>query len=170
LSGRRRRTLQERVDQRRPVLESLVGEFSRYVERFDANRQFGGPSIHFHRKAIEALSRHPTAVDALGDDTFFDYLYATLASWGLHGMGPGNARLGLLGQLKASFRQQASSIERVQHLQIDQLDPSSAGDVAEQAWAIIAGLRVAILTSATAGSTGHAGPCGSVGTMIHITR
>jgi hypothetical protein len=144
VSAPRRRTLQERVDQRRPVLESLVGDFSHYVRSFDANRQFGGPSVYFHLKTIEALARHPTAVDALGDDTFFDYLYATLASWGLHRMGPGNARLRDLGELKASFRERASSIERVQHLRIDRLDPSRVGDVAEQAWKIMAGLRVGI--------------------------
>jgi hypothetical protein len=144
VSAARRRTLQERVDQRRPVLESLVGDFSHYVHSFDPNQQFGGPSIYFHLKAIEALSRHPTAVDALGDDTFFDYLYATLASWGLHRMGPGNAKLRDIAELKASFREQASSIERVQQLQIDRLDPSRVGDVAEQAWKIMAGLRVGI--------------------------
>jgi hypothetical protein len=144
MSTRAHRTLQERVDQRRPVRESLVGDFSRYVARFDASRQFGGPSVYFHLKAIEALARHPTAVDALGDDRLFDYLYATLASWGLHRMGPGNAKLADLAELKASFRQQASNLERVQQLQIDRLDPSSVGDVAEQAWKIMAGLRVGI--------------------------
>ncbi len=123
MSARRRRTLQQRVDERRPILESLVGDFSRYVQRFNPNQQFGGPSVY---------------------DAFFEYLYATLASWGLHRMGRGKAKLGDLGELKASFREQASNIERVQQLRIDQLDPSSVPDVAEQAWAIMAGLRVGI--------------------------
>ncbi len=144
MSARRRRTLQQRVDERRPILESLVGDFSRYVQRFNPNQQFGGPSVYFHRKTVETLSHHPTAVDALADDAFFEYLYATLASWGLHRMGRGKAKLGDLGELKASFREQASNIERVQQLRIDQLDPSSVPDVAEQAWAIMAGLRVGI--------------------------
>jgi hypothetical protein len=144
VSTPRRWTLQERVDQRRPVLESLVGDFSHYVRSFDPNQQFGGPSVYFHLKAIEALSRHPTAVDALGDDAFFDYLYATLASWGLHRMGPGNAKLRDIDELKASFRAQASKIEQVQQLQIDQLDPDKVREVAEAAWAIMASLRVGI--------------------------
>jgi hypothetical protein len=144
VSARQHRTLQERVDGRRPILESLVGDFSRFVRRFDANQQFGGPSVYFHVKTIEALSRHPTAVDALGDDVFFDHLYATLASWGLHRMGPGNAKLGDIAELKASFREQASNIERVQQLRIDWLDHSQVSDVAEAAWEILAKLRVGI--------------------------
>lgn len=144
MSARQHRTLQKRVDQRRPILESLVGDFSRFVQGFDANRQFGGPSVYFHAKTIEALARHPTAVDALGDDVFFDHLYATLASWGLHRMGPGNAKLGDLAELKASFREQAPNIERVQQLRIERLDPGKVGAVAEAAWKIMANLRVGI--------------------------
>jgi hypothetical protein len=106
--------------------------------------QFVGPSVYFHAKTIEALARHPTAVDALGDDAFFDYLYATLASWGLHRMGPGNTRLGNIDDLKASFRKQASSIERVQQLQLERLGSRDVRDVAEEAWEIIANLRVGI--------------------------
>jgi hypothetical protein len=144
LSARQRRALQERVDERRPILESLVGDFSRFVSSFDPYRQFGGPSVYFHLKTIEALARHPTAVDALGDDTFFDHLYATLASWGLHRMGPGNAKLGDIDELKASFRDQASNIERLQQLRIDVLDPGEVSGVAEAAWEITASLRVGI--------------------------
>jgi hypothetical protein len=83
-------------------------------------------------------------VDALGDDAFLDHLYAILASWGLHRMGPGNAKLGDIDELKASFRAQASEIEQVQQLQIDQLDSDKVREVAEAAWAIMASLRVGI--------------------------
>jgi hypothetical protein len=144
LSTRQRRTLQERVDERRPIFESLVGDFSRFVRRFDPTQQFGGPSVYFHLKTIESLSRHPTAVDALGDDTFFDHLYATLASWGLHRMGPGNAKLRNIDELKASFRAQASNIEQMQQLQIDRLDPGTVRQVANAAWEIMASLKVGI--------------------------
>jgi len=79
VSARRHQTLQQRIDDRRPDLERLVGDFGRFVETFTASGQFVGPSVYFHVKTIEALRRHPTAVDALGDELFFDYLYATLA-------------------------------------------------------------------------------------------
>jgi hypothetical protein len=140
-----RQTLQERIDERRPILESLIGDFSSFVQRFDASRQFVGPSVYFHVKTIKALARHPTAVDALGDDQFFDYLYATLASWGLHRMGPGNTKLRDLDDLKASFRAQAANIEPLQQLRIEQLSSASeVRDVADTAWEIMANLKVGI--------------------------
>jgi hypothetical protein len=142
MSARQRRTLKARVDQRRPILESLISDFSRSARRFDPSQQFGGPSVYFHLKTIEALTRHPAAVDALGDNAFFDYLYATLTSWGLHRMGPSNTKLGDIGELKASFRALASNIERIQELQIDRLDPTSVVDVANKAWEMMANLRV----------------------------
>jgi hypothetical protein len=83
-------------------------------------------------------------VDTLGDDLFFDHLYATLASWGLHRMGPGNAKLGDIDELKASFREQASNIEHLQQLQIDRLDPGRVSEVAGAAWEVMAGLKVGI--------------------------
>jgi hypothetical protein len=46
------------VEQRRPILESLVNDFGRSVRRFDPGPQFGGPSVYFHLKTIEALSCH----------------------------------------------------------------------------------------------------------------
>ena len=112
MRARGHQTLHERVKERRPNLESLVGDFSRFVHSFDANRQFGGPSVYFHRKTIEALARYPTAVDALGDDAFFDYLYATLASWGLHRMGPGNAKLRDIDELKVASANRPRRLNR----------------------------------------------------------
>jgi hypothetical protein len=144
VSPRRRQTLQERLNERRPIIESLVGDFSRFVRHFDASRQFGGPSVYFHAKTIKVVAGHPTAVDALGDDLFFDHLYATLASWGLHRMGPGSTKLGDLDELKASFRSQAASIERLQQLRIERLGPDEVRVVVQAAWEVLANLRVGI--------------------------
>jgi hypothetical protein len=142
--ARQPQPLQRRINERRPDLERLVDHFSGFVRSFDASRQFVGPSVYFHAKTIQGLAGHPTAVDALGDDLFFDYLYATLASWGLHRMGPGNTKLVDLDELKASFRSQAADIERVQQLRIERLGSGDVGEVAEAAWKIMANLRVGI--------------------------
>jgi hypothetical protein len=144
VSTRRHQTLRQRIDDRHPDLERLVGDFGRFVQTFATSGQFVGPSVYFHAKAIEVLRRHRTAVDALSDDLFFDYLYATLTSWGLHRMGPGNTRLRDIDELKASFRAQAESIERLQQLRIEQLGLGEVGAVAEDAWQIMTALRVGI--------------------------
>jgi hypothetical protein len=83
-------------------------------------------------------------VDALGDNAYFDYLYATLASWGLHRMGPGNTKLNDIAQLRAGFHAQASNIEQVQELRIERLVPSSVPGVAKNALEIMANFNVGI--------------------------
>ncbi|HZD70881.1 MAG TPA: hypothetical protein VFA45_18895 [Actinomycetes bacterium] len=144
MRARRHQTLQERIDERRPDLERLIGDLSRFVRRFDANRPFVGPSLYFHAKTIQALRRHSTPVEALHDDLFFDYLYATLTSWGLHRLGSGNTRLGDLDDLKASFRDQTTTIKQLQHRRIERLSSEEVREVTEKAWNIMANLQVGI--------------------------
>jgi hypothetical protein len=144
VSTRQHRTLQERINERRPILESLVGNFSHFVRSFDARQQFSGPSVYFHIKTLGVAACHSTPVEALGDDLFFDHLYATLASWGLHRMGPGNTKLGDLEELKASFRAQAEGIERLQQLRIERLSPDEVHAVTQAAWKVMANLRVGV--------------------------
>ena len=141
---RRRRTIQERIDERRPDFGRLVRDFSHFVDVFATEEQFVGPSVYFHTKTIEVLRSHTTAADALGDDQFFEYLYATLTSWGLHRMGPGNTKLRRLDEFKATFRAQASNVERLQHLRIEELRSDEVPVVVEVAWEIISNLKVGI--------------------------
>src|SRR5205814_4531445 len=47
---------------------------------------FGGPSLYFHHKALEA-ARIPDI------DRFAECMYATLASWGMHRMGQGGSKM-----------------------------------------------------------------------------
>lgn len=58
----------------RERVQDLCRQFDLYAEAFDAERLFTGPSLYFH-----------------------------LASWGLHRMGPGNAKLADLPEMIASF-------------------------------------------------------------------
>jgi hypothetical protein len=74
------RRMQERVD-------LLIEHFDEYVEVFNQRNLFTGPSIHFHNKTLEIFRRHNKPSEVLLDDLFFDYLYATLTSWGLHRRG-----------------------------------------------------------------------------------
>jgi hypothetical protein len=47
---------------------------------------FGGPSLYFHQKAIEAAA-------TLDVGRFAECTYATLASWGMHRMGQGGSKM-----------------------------------------------------------------------------
>ena len=139
-----RLSLNQRIANRRGELERLIGGFGGYVDRFDANRQFSGPSVYFHVKALNALWSHAAAVDALEDDDFFDYMYATLPPLGLHRMGPRKAKLVEIDELKNSFHAQCERIEALEHLRIVNIHVRDVGDVARSIWEILLGLKVGI--------------------------
>ncbi|HXL89439.1 MAG TPA: hypothetical protein VN969_10775 [Streptosporangiaceae bacterium] len=140
----RQQPLIERIADRRPLLDLLISDFGRFVDTFDATRQFSGPSVYFHVKALRVLQSHDNAVDALADEAYFDYLYATLASWGLHRMGPGNTKLVEIAELRSSFQQQREHIERLQHLRIEDISDSNVDEVTSLIWNVLMKLRVGV--------------------------
>lgn len=140
----RQQSLNERIGERRDQVERLVSDFGGFVDAFDQNRQFSGPSLYFHVKALKALRSHLLAVEAMTDDDFFDDMYATLASWGLHRMGAGKAKLGEIDDLKSSFREQRRGIEQLQHLRIEEIAQEDMDDVTDCIWDVLQGLRVGI--------------------------
>jgi len=71
----------------------LAARFSECLAQFQRGEAFPGPSLYFHLRTISRLQSHRDANGVLEDEQYFEYLYATLTSWGLHRMGPGNAKL-----------------------------------------------------------------------------
>ncbi len=71
----------------------LIARFSECLAEFERREEFPGPSLYFHLRTISRLRSHRDANSVLEDERYFEYLYATLTSWGLHRMGPGNAKL-----------------------------------------------------------------------------
>jgi len=71
-------------------IEELCSNFEYYLKKFDEYKPFTGPSVYLHSKTIERL-RELGVSNALKDKLFFEYLYATLASWGMHRMGEKDA-------------------------------------------------------------------------------
>lgn len=110
--------------------EELASDLPRWLRSFDAAAKFSGPSLYFHLRTLVCLYRHPSAVDALSSEKLFDWLYATLASWGMHRMGRGSTRLRELPEIKASVRLRCivphSRILRGRNRRAKQLHP--AGD------------------------------------------
>ena len=82
---------------KRPPIETrvddLIGNFHNYLSHFEENIKFSGPSIYFHKKVIEKIRNTERYEQLFDDDLFFDYLYATLASWGMHRMGEKSAKM-----------------------------------------------------------------------------
>jgi len=64
----------------------ILTNCEKYHEAYYKAETFGGPSLYFHQRALE--TRQPP-----GSLTHIEYVYATLASWGMHRMGKGGSKM-----------------------------------------------------------------------------
>lgn len=137
---RRAGTLQRTEERVRDLIDGFAG----YIETFEGAGLFTGPSLYFHSKTIERLRQHPTATAAINDQLFRETLYATLTSWGLHRMGPGNARLVDFAAFEHGLIQAAPKIKRLASLSITTLRADEVPRVTGDLWAIIHSLKVGV--------------------------
>ena len=135
----RRKTTIEQIEER---IKLLIENFSGYVEEFNRRNLFTGPSVYFHNKTLEILRRHSKPSKALSDDLFFDYLYATLASWGLHRMGQIPTKLLDLDEIKESFRSMKLQIFRLEDFKITNIPKGKLENVISKLWEILSNVKV----------------------------
>jgi hypothetical protein len=65
---------------------SLLGALDTAHDAYYRAEVFGGPSLHFHLRGLEAARSQDF-------ERFAEYVYAVLASWGMHRMGPGGSKM-----------------------------------------------------------------------------
>ena len=135
----KRRRTSDRMESR---VKDLIANFDLYVQAFNEGNPFTGPSVYFHHKTLAVLRQYPTACSALQSDEFFDCLYATLASWGMHRMGPAGAKLEDIAHIKDSFRRQEPSIRALQSLSIGSTTSAEVSDITARVWDVLDGLQV----------------------------
>lgn len=116
---RQQKTL-ERMTKR---LKELKDNFDEFLDHFDKTRIFSGPSLYFHKKVIDILRKKGLS-GVLEDELFFEYLYATLASWGLHRMGKTNTKLVDFDKFKQSITWQKDRILILADKKITELSTS----------------------------------------------
>ncbi len=139
-----------RMDDR---LQQLAGGFTQYVTAFNRANLFTGPSLYFHLKSLALLRSCSSATMAVENEQFLESLYATLAAWGMHRMGPGGAKLVEFAQFKDSFSAKSAVIQELEPLRIWEIEPRDVLDVARRLWEVISGLRVGMgRTKIVAGS------------------
>jgi len=115
----------------------LSSRFPLYLARFREANRFSGPSLHFHLRTVDRLRQHRDAASALGDETYLEMLYATLAAWGLHRMGPGNAKLRDFSEFALNARTMFERAAAFYGRSILDLDDPSARDVGRQIGRVI---------------------------------
>jgi hypothetical protein len=142
-----RRPRMKGAEPARANVETLIGEFSTFVRRFEQSKAFPGPSLYFHQRAIDRRRRHSTVADLMSDDRFFEYVYAVLPAWGMHRMGKQAAKVGDFDAMVESFRSCETAIASLWDLHISRVSEASVDDVAAKVWSVLGSLRVS--TSAT---------------------
>lgn len=137
----RREQTQQRT---RTRVQELIRDFGSYLDAFEQASLFTGPSLYFHFKTLERLRQYATAANAVQDDSFLESLYATLTSWGMHRMGPGNTRLVDFVTFKRSFLAVVPAIEKLADRTILDLQNGEVDTIAGQLWTIIRSLEIGV--------------------------
>lgn len=67
-------------------IEDILRHAVEYHDAFYAADTFKGPSLYFHRRALESASGESFT-------KYLEYIYAVLTSWGMHRMGSGGSKM-----------------------------------------------------------------------------
>jgi hypothetical protein len=118
---------EHRKQQRHPKMNvdervgDLIKNFETYLNYFNTNIKFSGPSIYFHIKVIEKI-RNTQPYEALfNDNIFFDYIYAVLASWGMHRMGDKTAKMSDFEDFRQSILDNKEELIKLSSYKLQQL-------------------------------------------------
>lgn len=76
-------------------IREVLDNKDKYHDAFYRVNNFTGPSLYFHRLALELRGNNDR-------QRYLDSIYATLASWGMHRMGPGGSKMVGMDQFKES--------------------------------------------------------------------
>jgi hypothetical protein len=134
----RRSVRVDRTSRMAERIEDLSANFGHYLRQFEHRAVFGGPSVHFHVRAIERRMTHESVRSAIADEELLELIYAVLTSWGMHRMGP--AKLVDFEPFCNSIRKQSVILEELEPLVITDVDGVDA--VADKIWHAVSGARV----------------------------
>lgn len=120
-------------------MQELMDYFDDFVEYFDHTLIFSGPSLYFHQKCIDIVRTNDLSV-IFENKLFFEYLYATLASWGLHRMGETNTKLVDFDKFKESVMSQKEIFLQLRGKRITELNVETS--LSNQLQALLENLKI----------------------------
>lgn len=86
-------------------VSGVLNNADKYHGQFYDVKTFGGPSLHFHRRALGLEGKVSAGEQA-------ELIYGVLASWGMHRMGPGGSKMLPFEEFKASLNALASQVSK----------------------------------------------------------
>src|SRR5579859_7387909 len=111
------RTLQAISRQTRSLIERFPAHIEAFERAFQEERTFAGPSLYFHFMCISQFC-DVSVREKLESLPFYEYLYATLASWGMHRMGNTATKLRNFGEFRSQILAQREKLAALDGLKI----------------------------------------------------
>lgn len=102
------RSYQEKV-------KDILANADRYHRAYYEAETFRGPSLYFHHRALETRQ-------SPGDLAHLEYVYATLASWGMHRMGKGGSKMQSFETFRRSIKLLLDKISEAQRYDFRAMD------------------------------------------------
>ena len=135
----KKRHLKMNADDR---IGDLIKNFETYLYYFNANIKFSGPSIYFHLKVIEKIRNTQPYEVLFEDNIYFDYLYAVLASWGMHRMGDKTAKMSDFENFRQSILDNKKELIKISSYKLQQLTDAESHEVRSSLGKIFDNLHV----------------------------
>lgn len=104
-------------------INDLIDNFSYYVNLFKTNNPFSGPSEYFYIHKIISVTKKGDYNEVFTKE-FIEFIYATLAAWGMHRMGPENkgAKMNDFDSFKECIMQNKNKILELKNIKIDKIE------------------------------------------------
>ncbi|MDL1971328.1 MAG: hypothetical protein LWW94_10290 [Candidatus Desulfofervidaceae bacterium] len=87
----------------------ILNNAEKYHDKFYKVEKFRGPSLYFHRRTLEMIN-------SSNFDLYLEFIYATLASWGMHRMGQGGSKMQNFDVFKNSIMKIREQIEQAREI------------------------------------------------------
>jgi len=130
-----------RVTERINLLSRDKNLFKKYVDFYYSNEIFFGPSVYFHNRVINLVRNSDYAL-LLEDERFIEYVYATLASWGMHRMGPKGSKMRDFEGFAQSILSTKNLFLKLKEYRLDAVTEQSKGDVFKMLERLFKNLRI----------------------------
>ncbi|MFQ5754266.1 MAG: hypothetical protein ACE5HI_19945 [bacterium] len=90
-------------------ISDILSNAEKYHDKFYEVEKFRGPSLYFHRRTLEMI-------DSPNFDLYLEFIYATLASWGMHRMGQGGSKMQSFEVFKDSIKKIREEIDHARKI------------------------------------------------------
>ena len=102
----------------RSKVRDILLSSDEYHDAYYSSGIFGGPSLHFHRRALGLAG-------AVTEPSQIELTYAALTSWGMHRMGASGSKMQSFGAFEQSIASVRDDIQSLRGLLPEELSPSS---------------------------------------------